>query len=82
MIHHCLKCCWGVDESKIHYQGFKKAIFGLKGHFMFIPLFDVYAVYPHLMSNLENIHVSWTSAISSEIKGSGYLSFIVYSLSF
>ena len=46
MIHHGLECCWGIGESEIHYEGFKEAIFGFEGRFVFVPFFDTDVVVP------------------------------------
>jgi hypothetical protein len=43
-VHHHLKCCQGICQSKKHDCGFKKAFQGLECHLPFIPRFYPYVV--------------------------------------
>ncbi len=46
VVHHSLKCRWGVGESEIHDCGFEESVPCFKRCFSFVSLFDTYVVVP------------------------------------
>jgi len=44
IVHHSLEDSRAVGHSKKHYKGFKEAMVGVEGHFLFISGLDVYII--------------------------------------
>jgi len=44
IVHHGLKRCWGVGESKIHDGGFEESVSGFECGFLLIPFVNPYIV--------------------------------------
>ena len=44
VVHHGLKSCWQVGESKVHYSRFKKTVSGFEHRFLFISFMNAHVI--------------------------------------